>query len=414
MSQIRFWLRKILPPVPMRFLVFPLVILIPLRFMVTRFLNSSMTHTREMHERLTRSGLLTEADIAETARQMAFLQCMFLVPLLIAAWGYGLYRLGSFHPAVDEKYRNWLRMSPWQPGRRLPLAPAVLDHRDALLLLLFCLIASPVPGTALVMGIIGLFAGCLLGAIYLAVRMKHWWWLYPLFAAGSVIPSATLRGLVPGLIVAVAGYALTVVYVRWSLRDFPWPQMKDAVALSEQRRSVPGWPWLLRASDRNTVDLPRAHALPLGVAVVWAIFVIGDCVAVFARLTDRPVSHDADVAWLLTTAGVAFLVIGSLGTYLPLVMPSSGPLGRMGARRWVIPDYDRVLLVPVLAPLAAFGVCRVMEPLPVSPAVTIGLILGLLTFAFLAFSPSLQAWRLTAPGRLNSNLSAQRKDVEEL
>src|SRR6266487_2602254 len=51
--------------------------------------------------------------------------------LASAAGVYALYRLWRFHPACNQPYAAWLKLSPWTADKPLPLGPIHLVWQDA-------------------------------------------------------------------------------------------------------------------------------------------------------------------------------------------------------------------------------------------------------------------------------------------
>lgn len=52
----------------------------------------------------------------------------------IAAFAFGLFRVRSFHPALNPEYRSWLERTPWTIRKPLPGGPVTLVWGDILVL----------------------------------------------------------------------------------------------------------------------------------------------------------------------------------------------------------------------------------------------------------------------------------------
>src|SRR5262245_9773041 len=52
------------------------------------------------------------------------------VLVTLAAAVYGIYRVACFHPAVNPRYFAWLKLSPWQADKPLPMGPVHLVWQD--------------------------------------------------------------------------------------------------------------------------------------------------------------------------------------------------------------------------------------------------------------------------------------------
>ena len=51
--------------------------------------------------------------------------------LLSAAGVYAVYRLWRFHPACNQAYAAWLKLSPWTAAKPFPMGPVNLVWQDA-------------------------------------------------------------------------------------------------------------------------------------------------------------------------------------------------------------------------------------------------------------------------------------------
>ena len=69
--------------------------------------------------------------------------------LVFAAGLFGVYRVFRFHPVFCGDYHDWLRLSPWNLRKPLPLGPVHLTPQDGLLLALLTILQLDAPALPL-------------------------------------------------------------------------------------------------------------------------------------------------------------------------------------------------------------------------------------------------------------------------
>ena len=106
---------------------------------------------------LTLAGMLGEPDLAAKSSAEPDLVAMSSAPLVLAAFGYGMFRVRAFHPALSLDYCEWLATTPWTPAKRLPLGPVHLVGADVVLLGAAWMATWPVSGATAALLIVKVF-----------------------------------------------------------------------------------------------------------------------------------------------------------------------------------------------------------------------------------------------------------------
>ena len=65
--------------------------------------------------------------------------------LILAAIALGIYRAAAFHPYFRPNYLRWLKMTPWNVRKPLPMGPVELVPEDALGVGLMILLSAIYP-----------------------------------------------------------------------------------------------------------------------------------------------------------------------------------------------------------------------------------------------------------------------------
>ena len=92
--------------------------------------------------------------------------------------------------------------------------------------------------------------------------------------------------------------------------------------------------------------------------------------------------------------------MGRLASFLNYYRPPISVLGRIRTGRWIIPGFDRCLVGPVLAVLAASTVLGLCQEAQVPQEITASLGITTVLLVTLTTPPRLREWRLTGEHRI--------------
>jgi hypothetical protein len=334
-----------------------------------------------------------------------------LVILGGAAGVFALYRLWRFHPACNLGYAAWLKSSPWNPEKPLPLGPVHLVWQDAVTIGVLAGIAHWHAHVDPAMPAV-VFGVTYLVAMTLLLLFTRTW--MPCLVLGFLWPALSLpllRGL-PSL-----GIFAAIILVIWyghrqSLRSFPWPRGGAAAADSPPPRPARSW---LEIEIRIPVmsSAPAAQTSSLGWPAQWLSPKVGNAPvsaptslalsAVFGWWTYCAIvglGFPPSAAGLLFFAVVAAIL--RLGIYCAGVVPCFNLWGRLASGRIIVPGFDQVFVTPLIVIfLATAGGVLVRHAGAWAPAIT-ALVMGLLWFALLSGGPTMRAWVLTGQHRYRS------------
>ena len=334
---------------------------------------------------------------------VTLLKPFLMLEMMVATFGaaaFAYWRIYALHPLTNQEYRQWLERVPWTPDRPLPMGSVLPGLVDVAVLAILCWMAGrvlPISPLAPILGylILSTLAVCIIAGF---TRQRAILYIL-LFTLGLCIRTAA-NPFLPLLILAVT-FPIALVGLRRSLEPARWPKFALSTrALSE--RTTPaskelGWPFGFlgpKASDR-LIRWPDTLAVAL--LIGWFLH------ALLAHV-DCSNADNQEVA----LGGAGMLAVGALIRAVGYTMWHSAPislLGRICTGRWIIPQYDRVFVAPLLAAIAALlGEALVIRS-GIPPALGQPAILSMYVFLLVAIGPSYRQWQLTGAHRINpSNL----------
>ncbi len=333
----------------------------------------------------------TEHGPSADARQM-----LTVFPAL-GLFGYGAVRGFIFHPLFRDDYRRWLEMTPWMPGRRLPLGALHPVWQDAILAALFVAPAAILNGSEAFLILVAGALGYLIGPIAVFAHAGPRGHLYAIL--GLIVVGAFAASFHYGYAAPVALVAILVAHhgLQANLARFPWPEQFPAYEANFQH----GWPYhqldARRKPDRianwecPVIGLLVGSALFVGLWINW--FLVRPPYLVIEPSIDRSFAEGCLVPFF----GVALIV---RLIWMVYCAPPISLLGRIATYRPYIPSYDVVLLAPLIAFLFAVPVPTILIENGLHPLAAYPLCAFLGTTAFLLCPPTYADWRLTAPCRL--------------
>ena len=324
------------------------------------------------------------------------------IPPALAAFALTILFCVRVHPALAPTYLAALTITPWRPGRRLPLGDLHLASTLVLLpavaIGLLFLLRQPsaaliAVGATLAYGVVTIFTGLVtrhalvpLGIAALMVGL--------IAAATSEAPSAVPLALLS--IVAASGLAQRSILKA----AFGTEGVADVRRLTVQRRSTLGW----------FENLPLARR-PRNVKVeAVASLAIGSAVALVGGAVEA--TDGAPWRGILTTT---FFVVGCVRFGLTFVAAplSFGPIARVLNARWIVWRMDRLLIFPA-AMLILIGLTNVAIQTPRShwnPAIAGACAAGAAVLCWWV-APRALAWQTTGASRILTTANKQQKQAE--
>lgn len=267
---------------------------------------------------------------------------------------YGLMRSTVFHPALDYRYHEWLRSTPWTPGSPLPKGPLAPVWQDAVVLTTLTIVAATYAGLtenpiAATLGpCFGMAIGLTTGWTLANVITRNLVAAYGALLAAPLALHATMQyGETSFSVSAVAAAIVSYVGVAVGLRSYPWtifPKDKlylarilnphDERTLNWKLTASVGWPYVHLLTPPSDCRFSRRRATTEAIiAAAWA-----SALTRFITLPDQP------VAW----GAVSLLTMGAMSAKLmanlPLVCPKFCLGERIAKRRPIIWRHDRIFV----------------------------------------------------------------------
>lgn len=265
--------------------------------------------------------------------------------LIFTGLAYGTARAILFHPLFNVKYRDALALLPWKPTNPLPLGPLRPSMHDALILVFLCALAgrANISSIATVAAaLVGTYAVIVaVAAIVTGAHFTGWITLLLLmpFPAAGDLGTAFAPFLILGLIAADRA-------AHHSMRRFPWSHLGVWERFSNMYNEAQG----IRTYGWPLVHLRGAAEAGLSTADKVTITALATVVQVLVLTT---VSVDEAKAVLFTlTVFWAISLMFYLADRVWYYRPPISLLGRITTRRFIIPQYDKVLIAPAVGGLA--------------------------------------------------------------
>lgn len=309
--------------------------------------------------------------------------------MFVATW-LGARRLSDFHPLYHEKYREWLRLTPWTSRVPLPMGPLHLIPQDGLWLTLIWIVWHNPQFSPLYLPLVFLTAYLVIVCPTLAATgEKSIAWLLA-FVLGEVVRQ--WYEPLTALVAASWLYLAAWVGLRRSLTRFPWPDTAVVRAVQavrqRQSRQMLGWPLdqlLLRRGGLSRGPILQSTAISL--LIGWWAY----CVC---SLAPNPLDADMLMRMFLVIPLGAAVSRRVLRFWIDYRSPIS-LWGRLWTLRWIIPRYDHILVTPALMVFVAALLPLVLANWQVPDLAAQAMTISLVVFLALAMPPSLERWRLS-------------------
>ena len=328
------------------------------------------------------------------------LRCGVLVSI---AGLYAVYRLARFHPACNQPYGMWLKLTPWTAERPLPLGPVHLVWQDMAFLGIlmgvgwFDAHANPL-WIAVAFGFM-----YLLGLTILLGVTRTWGFCLLLCFLWPALMLPSLQGGRMFVVIAIMFNVAWLGHQR-SLRSFPWkfltvtnrPIVNPVPGSVQIELRIPGYNEMTGSVTRATVGWPLVRLTPkldyysvsIGPALLWSLLMAWWTYCLNSRL-ETPAFPGGVIAFAVVGALTRFVI------YCSTVTPPFSIPARIMTGRLLLPGFDRVFITPLVAVIAGIlGAALVRRSGSYYLRVE-SFMIGLLWFILLHGKPTLRNWLLT-------------------
>jgi hypothetical protein len=349
------------------------------------------------------TALLSGLPIDPELKQFMAIPRFFVLVLFCFVCG---FRRGRNHPARQPGYEQWLTLSPWRLGNRLPLGPVLplwedliwlgvavgLTLVDTVVLLNarreVVVVVTALPVAAAAVGYV------LTTTATLGRAGRGWYAMAILF----LLPLAIYPVLSPAIAACVVAIAFVIAFigVQRSLANFPWDRpwwtVEPITKFREDFRRGCGGLWPYAHTWPEPVDPWRVPwgALAGSALFTWWLHVF---LAVSIRAGFGEWFKFQWVVFVVVMVGAFWIRVASYfrGVRSPLPLRA-----RVRSLRLIVRRYDYAWLAPLAC--AAAGVATVIGMLgyglPTSSAIPVSLLLTLALAILLP--PELRSWELTS------------------
>lgn len=349
-----------------------------------------------------------------------------LFTLGISGLAYGALRVWHTHPQTNEDLRKMLAAAPWGWPRPLPFGPVRLTLQDAV-----AVVAATWWADLLLHSLWP-------SAMFVAVMLIAYCWMVASVCGATEVPAAAAgialcgAGMVAfALTPWLAGsFLLFAVVIAWwgigrSLRRFHfWSGQLD-----DGRRVPDGWTWSGESKSKSLGwphgvlnPIRRGPVVPIGKVTlnclllgcwIWAVCHLAVTIEAALPKTEYDFSGFDFRPWYSVPIFVGgFAALLRLTSYVGSVRAPLSLWGRVWNRRYILPGYDEIVLVPLLLVVsgAAMSIVGLRASLPLEwfLAVTTASLLLLAT----GIGPTLEEWRLTSRGHLRQTTSGGEKLIQ--
>jgi hypothetical protein len=313
----------------------------------------------------------------------------------------GVYRVIAFHPYFRQNYLRWLKSTPWNVRKPLPLGPVELVPEDALGIGLIILLGATLPAPRSIE-----FVNVFLFSHLLTLVVTFW----RTGVAGVGYIALMLLGFVPllwwrpwlNLLVLVGIYLLVHEGLWRALKRFPWETEGILIDLKLVQKtevsSECGWFFDRFHRDINTANgISRIDALLGCMLGSWWLFVL-------AWLSPNPAQRFG----FLIFATTAFTMVSSLIRFAIYIQGCRPPIsfwGRLGTFRWIIPGFDQIYVAPIGSLLVSPAALLLFRNSQIPAEICLSIAAGLTVLIALICPPRLRRWRLTGRQRLVPTLT---------
>jgi hypothetical protein len=338
---------------------------------------------------------------AESITEVPELRNIRMLILGVAAFCYAVFRLIRFHPACNQAYAAWLKLSPWTVAKPLPLGPVHLVWQDGVVIGALAAIArwhaQGNPALPLLV-----FASVYLVSFTLLLAYTRTW--MHCLVLGFLWPASMLPVVNGRLMIALVGGIILVIWHghRKSLRAFPWQFLVNAeprppaksfweteiriTGLTDRRSSVAGWPYTPLSPKPELMSILPSTGLALSLVFGWWLY----CILVRTQ---------AEASSIFILPCTIFGAVVRLAIYRVGVAAPFSVFGRIASGQLLTPRFDQVFVTPIVAVLLAIVGAMIIRRFGLSSAGAISGLAAAVTFVLLSGGPTLHRWTLTGQHR---------------
>lgn len=327
---------------------------------------------------------------------------------------YACVRVYAYHIGVEEYY-EWLKLSPWTADQPLPFGTVFLLWQDVVFVGAIRLVLHDYNFSELLIPNLFLFAYLFATSSCLAGRESRNSGFFLLLGLGLAAKLFVIEPIAAlGLLIALSVFGTFAM--RRSLRGFPWQAdveewaraAKHLSLNSSRKKNQSDKKWHELASEPVEPVWPysalrlEAPGQLLRLGDKWRLSFLGGWFAyVLASLL--PIDEAPAVSLAPFGVGVSFAMI-RICVYCSGHAPPINTWGRIWTGRWIIPDYDKVFVAPLVTIFVGLlgTIVAIIQPNQEATAVAIGVGIAFVCLTIQLLGPRMSTWQLTSPCRLYS------------
>jgi hypothetical protein len=332
-------------------------------------------------------------DAARFSRPVSYHAFLALGLAGMAAW-----RAYSANPIMRRRYGEWLKTTLWTAAASLPLGPVSLIWQDLAIIGLCATLWNP-PRPATPWVLVFAFAlpySALIGSANAQVQQ-----LGAVYGAVAIALGMLLTDLERPWQAGLVACALAVWSdrtFRRALRQLPWTHAPQPNGETFDASNL-GWLQVGARRFDNTALLTGLHVLMIGLLAGWVAGVIARLFSLAPPLSD-PAELARRAAYLVALAS-CFAAMVRVGLYC---MEKRAPLtfwARLRLGRWIIPEFDRVLVAPLAAAIVGGAGIHALRLLKAPTPLAIGVTVASVAWILCGARPTLAEWSLTGGYRIS-------------
>lgn len=311
--------------------------------------------------------------------------------LVLLSFYCGVSRVWLSHPIFNRKYHQFLCLSPWQLGKPLPNGSIYLIWPDIIVIIfltslsiLFPIVHFLLPAVFFIIG----YLVCLTVAFLLSVQTQ---WLCLMLSLWALIVCPGRSDLYYFLVLLIM-YGFGILGIRTYLNGFPWNTRYWTLDLIKEfkrkaiRRSIIQWPYShLNIYHLKTISLP-------GKLFITMLFFL--CIHSLVR------SNSNFSGLIVFYFELTMMIVMIRVTVYFRLLPPISLWGRIWTCRWILPQYDKIFVAPIIIVLISCFGPWFLTFLGITPTLNYELILAINLFLSLILPPSLMKWQFTGPHRI--------------
>jgi hypothetical protein len=378
--------------------------------------------------------VIMDSDLSEIA---SFMQRFSLSLVGVGALAYGIFRSTYFHPFFRIGYTEYVSLTPWSLGKPLPKGTPFFAWQDALVLLVFSLLALRAESLHWVSVVFILAAAGYSLPICAPLFLLEEKIIAYVIVYSSCLVIIAHENTLALCALAVVMVSLTTVGLRRSLTrlsDPEWDPVGSAkrleagarfvargskalygkqkatedleMALSKSAVSVSAMPWPLnQLFPSNDISLTALDKILIALFLPWVM-----CLFFTASgIGPQEMSSEDYSSFFFALYGChLILCLIRLAIYLSGYRAPISLLGRFATGQILIPRYDIVFLAPMSSMAALYLCYHALLAAGLDSGLAIGISVWIAYLILLLAGPSLEQWRFTGNHRLSPGMKANQ------